>query len=149
MFAIILFVNLMGCTIKPTDLPITKKKPNNFYYTNLLAQSFKNDDSPKITLFQVNLHKDKELPKEGMENIKGFFKNIKQRDFINKPALLPSKPEYKIYINTSKEKYVVNVYNEKYISIFPWDGVFSMDYIDTSNLYTLYNFYGLCKYYFK
>ena len=149
LFLIILSISITGCTIKATDIPFTKNKPNNYYYTNLLAQNFKDDNFPKITLFHVNLNKDKELPKEGMENIVGFFKNIKQRNFISKPASLPSKPQFKIYINTKKEKYVVNVYNEKYISIYPWDGVFSMDYIDTTDLYALYNFYGLCTYYFK
>ena len=146
---ILLSISITSCTIKPTDIPITKKKPNNYYYTNLLAQSIKDDNSPKITLFEINLHKDKDLPKEGIENLLGFFKNIKQRNFINKPTILPSKPQFKMYIITRGEKYVINVYNEKFISIYPWDGVYSMDYIDTTNLYTLYNLYGLCKYYFK
>jgi hypothetical protein len=140
---------LTGCGIKSTDLPITRKKPNNYYYTNLAAQSLIKNNEVKVSIMEMNLLKEKPLPKEGNENLIGFFKTLRSQSFISKPADLPSKPQFKIFITGRNEKYVINVFNDKYVSIFPWDGVYTMDYIDMTNVNVLYNLNGLCKYFFK
>lgn len=140
---------ISGCGIKASDIPFEIKKPNNYFYTNQIIQSIGTGENIKGTLFEFNLHKEKELPKEGVENIMGFFKSLKNINFISKPQDLPDKPQYKLYITTNNEKFVLNVYNEKYLSIHPWDGVYSEDYIDMTEIYTLYNLHGLCKYFFK
>lgn len=144
-----LLANLTGCNIKSTDLPLVKKKPNTYYYTEQLAKNFESGVKLSGILLETNLHKEMDLTAEGADLIKGFLKNIKTKNFIEKPADLPDKPRYRIYINGAKEKYVINVYNEKYSSVQPWDGVYSMDYIDMSNVYTLYNLHGLCKHFFQ
>lgn len=144
-------VIFMGCTIKigsytVNNLTVTKKKDNNFYYTNNLAKHLTLDSSTKIKLLDTNFYKEKELSEEDIVIVKNFTKALKKPNFIEKPKELPEKPAYKLFFTFSKEKYVVNIYNEKYISVYPWDGTYSMDYIDMEGIQPLYNIYGLCKY---
>jgi hypothetical protein len=150
---ILLFVPVifMGCTIKigsytVNNLTVTKKKSNNFYYTNNLAKHLTLDSSTKIKLLDTNFYKEKELSEEDIVIVKNFTKALKKPNFIEKPKELPERPAYKLFFTFSKEKYVVNVYDEKYISVYPWDGTYSMDYIDMEGIQPLYNIYGLCKY---
>ncbi|HID0886129.1 TPA: DUF4883 family protein, partial [Clostridium botulinum] len=60
-----------------------------------------------------------------------------------------SKPLYKIFFTFEKDKYIINVYNKQYISVYPFDGNFSMDYIDMNNIPEAYNLYNLCNFLFN
>ena len=44
------------------------------------------------------------------------------------------KPPYRLYFNFKNKSYVVEVYNEKYLSIYPWDGNYPRDYINMDSL---------------
>jgi hypothetical protein len=140
---------LCGCGIKAEDMPITRKKPNNFYYTNLLANSLISNSNIKVTMYELNLHKEKETNADDLDSIVTFFKALSPKNFINKPSDLPQKPKYKIFIAIDNQKHTINVYNEKYITIHPWDGIYSEDYIDISNINARYNIYELCKYFYR
>jgi hypothetical protein len=144
----ILFI---GCNIKfgnytINNFTIVKKKPNNLYYTNNLLKNITLESSMKITLLDTNFYNEKELSKEDIDTVKNFSKALKKNNFIEKPKDLPEKPSYKLFFTFKKEKYVMNIYNEKYISVHPWDGTYSMDYINMEGVQPLYNIYGLCKY---
>lgn len=43
------------------------------------------------------------------------------------------------------KNYVMNVYNHEYLSVQPWDGDFSMDYISTINIPYRFSIYNVCK----
>jgi hypothetical protein len=140
---ILLPMLLLGCNL---NLNFNGKKTNNFYYTNLLAKDLTLKTSYKCSVIDTNFYKEKVLRKEDADIIKKFTKALNKDSFIERPKDLPAKPMYKIIIVFDKEKYIVNVYNEKYISIFPWDGNFKMDYIDMSSLEASNNLFGLCTY---
>ena len=104
-------------------------------------------ESPtELYALYMNFYKKKDFSKEDLTTTSQFFNSLTNASFIAKPANLPAKPLYKIFLTFSENKYVINIYDEKYISIYPWDGDFNMDYIDTSKMYKNYNLYGLCKY---
>ena len=132
---------LLGCNIN-----FSGKKTNNFYYTNLLAKGLTLETSYKCSVIDTNYYKEKLLSKEDSDTIKKFTGALDKSSFIDKPIDLPQKPMYKLIIVFSKEKYIINVYNEKFISVFPWDGSFKMDYIDMTKIKVSYNLFGLCKY---
>jgi hypothetical protein len=141
----------MGCTFKIgsytiNNLTVTKKKPNNFYYTNNLTKNLTLESSIKIKLLDTNFFKEKDLLGDDITTVKKFTEALKKPNFIERPKDLPEKPVYKLFFTFSKEKFVVNVYNERYLSVYPWDGTYSMDYIDMAGIQPLYNIYGLCKY---
>ena len=138
---ILLPMLLLGC-----DINFNGRKANNFYYTNLLAKGLTLETSYKCSIVDTNFYKETVLSKDDAYTIKKFTKALNKNSFIERPKDLPQKPKYKIIIVFSKEKYVINVYNEKFVSVFPWDGSFPMDYIDMSKIQVSYNLYGLCKY---
>jgi len=132
---------LLGC-----DINLNGRKIDNFYYTNLLAKDLTLETSYKCSIVDTNYYKEIAISKEDANTIKNFTKALNKSSFIERPKGLPQNPKYKIIIVFPKDKYVINVYNEKFVSVFPWDGTFPMDYIDMSKLQVSYNLYGLCKY---
>lgn len=138
---ILLPLLLLGCNIN-----LSGKKMDNFYYTNLLAKDLTLETAYKCSVLDTNFYKEKALSKEDIDIIKKFMGAVNKSSFVEKPIDLPQKPVYKLIFVFSKDKYVINVYNEKIISVFPWNGSFKMDYIDMSNLQVSYNLFGLCKY---
>ncbi len=138
-----------GCTSKTYNMIIMNKKPSKFYYTSELCKELNETKGFTASIFQVNLHKEVPILKEDLSTIENFFTNLNTENFIDKPEGIKEKPQYKIFIESNNEKFVVNVYDEKYISIHPWDGTFEMDYIDMSDVYKAYNLYGFCKYILK
>lgn len=142
---------LIGCRVKLgsyiiNNFTVIRSKPNNYYYTNNLAKNLTLETEFKVKLLDTNFYKEKDLSKEDVDTIKNFAKSLKKSNFIDKPKELPDKPLYKIFLTFSKDKYVINVYNEKYIAVYPWDGSYTMDYVDMDGIQTLYNLFGLCKY---
>lgn len=142
---------LMGCTIKVgsytiNNFTVTKKKPNNYYYTNDLLKNLTLESSFKIDVLDTNFYKEKELSKEDIDTVKNFGKSLKTSNFIEKPKELPDKPSYKLFFKFEKSKYVINVYDKKYLSVYPWDGTYPMDYIDMEGIQPHFNLFSLCKY---
>lgn len=123
-----------------------RKKPTNYYYTNLLGKSLTLQDANKAVVVEMNFNKEKVVPKEDIETIKNLIRNLKKSNFIEKPKELPAKPAYKILLSFKDDKYVINIYNDRFLSIHPWDGTHPMDYIDMNNIEISQNLFYICKY---
>ena len=142
---IIFLFNFTGCSFITNFL--NDEKPTNFYYTNGLITFYKQEKPESVTIFYSDLYKERSLDKKNYVEIENFLNELKSEFFIEKPSNLAEVPAYKIYVEFEKIKYVINVYNEKYISIYPWDGKYDMDFVDMTKIPLAYNLYGLCKYY--
>ena len=149
--AIIISILSFGCSAKfgnvvINNFTLTINKPNMYYYTNLISNLLILDSNLEVKLLDTSFYKEKELSKDDIDTIKNFTKALKKYNFIEKPKGLPQKPAYKLFFTFDKKKYIINVYNEKYLAIYPWDGTYPMDYIDMTGTQNLYNLYGLCQY---
>jgi hypothetical protein len=129
---------------------LNKKKPYDFYYTNLLAKNLSLEKITSIKALDINYYKIEDVSEDDTSTVKDFMKYISKNDFSLKPIDLPETPIYKLFftLKDSNEMFVINVYNSKYLSVYPWDGDFDVDYIDMSNVPARYNIYNLCKYIF-
>ncbi len=145
----IIAILFMGCNYNLGNVMFNKNKPNNFYYTNLLAKNLKLQVSYKCVVLDTNLCKEKNLENDNKLIIKNMIKALSKKNFIEKPKDLPDKPAYKMFFTFNKDKIVVNIYNEKFISIYPWDGEYAMDYLDMSGIPISLNLYDLCKFMFN
>lgn len=145
LFLIIILINITGCN--KIDKTINSEKPNNYYYTNGLITAYKNEGPKTITIFHSELYKERALDKSTYNDVESFLNDLKSDLFIEKPSNLPKVPLYKLNLEFNKIKYVINVYNEKYASIYPWDGKFDMDFIDMTTIPLSHNLYGICRYY--
>ncbi|MFD3157687.1 DUF4883 family protein [Haloimpatiens sp. FM7330] len=147
-FVIIGIILLSTILFSACSIPISskQKKPNNQYYYNLLANNIVYNKKYTISVLDTNFYKNKKVENKNLSILMHFMNSISKNNFIKKPNDLPSKPAYKLFFEFKNEKFVINIYNEKYISIYPWDGKYEMDYLDMSNVYAAYNLYGFCKY---
>ena len=139
-------LGLFGCTYSFDKSIFIKSKPTNYYYTNLLMKDLSLEAPTELYALYMNFYKKEDFSKEDLSTFSNFFNSLNDANFIAKPANLPAKPLYKIFLTFSENKYMINIYNENFISIYPWDGDYSVDYIDTTKMYKAYNLYGLCKY---
>jgi hypothetical protein len=89
------------------------------------------------------------LDADTITDIATMFKSLNGKNFISRPNKLPAKPAYKILLIFKQQKLLVNVYNQQYISVYPWDGEYPMDYIITSKIPISLNLYNLGNYMFK
>jgi hypothetical protein len=145
----IITILFVGCNYNFSSINFQKTKPNNFYYTNVLAKDLTLESSYKCIILNTNFYSEKELSKENTDTIKAMLKSLNKNNFISKPTDLPAKPNYKIFLTFNKDKFIINVYNEKYLCIYPWDGSFPMDYIDMTGIPASQNLYSLAKYIFN
>lgn len=146
---IVISILFVGCNYNFSNISFKKNKPNNFYYTNILAKNLTLESSIKCVILDTNFYKQKELKKENIDTIKSMLKTLNKDNFVSKPKDLPEKPVYKIFFTFNKEKLIINVYNERYLSVYPWDGNYSMDYIDMNKIPISLNLYSLCKFMFN
>lgn len=142
---IFLALILIGSIFFSANLYLNRKKPNNYYYTNLLAKNLTLNKNYEVRVLDTNFYKTEHLAKEDIDLIEKFLKELRKPNFISKPVSLDEKPKYKIFFNfpENKEKFVINIYDSEYISIQPWDGEFMMDYISMKNIPLRYNLYSL------
>lgn len=144
LFLLCCIVIFTGCNV---TLPYKNGiKPNSYYYTNLLAKDLSLEKGYKILEIDMNFYNEEAIDKGNIDTIKGFIHLLKDKNFVKKPKDLPSKPLYKMIFTFAKDKFVINVYNQNYISIFPWTGDYDMDYISMTSLPISYNLFNLSKY---
>ena len=139
-------LSLFGCKYNLNKNAFIKSKPNNYYYSNLIMKDLSLEKPAELYGLYMNFYKKKDFSKEDLSTLVNFFNSLNNESFVEKPANLPTKPQYKIFLTFSENKYIINVYNKNFVSVYPWDGSYNMDYIDTSKMYKAYNLYGLCKY---
>ena len=133
-----------GCDLL---LPYTNvTKPSSYYYTNLLAKDSGLEKKYKVLIIDMNFYNERLINNGNIDTVNSFIHSLTNKNFISKPKDLPSKPLFKIIFSFSKDKFVINVYNENYLSIFPWTGNYEMDYISMKDIPVSYNLLNLSKY---
>ncbi|SQB34504.1 putative lipoprotein [Clostridium cochlearium] len=129
------------------SLKSNKKDMELNYYTNKLVENINSEPDYQCVIVDTNFYREEYLQKENLSIVKNFLNSINKNSYVlyNKKTI-PQKPLYKIFLIFSNEKFVINVYNENYVSIHSWDGYHRMDYIDTSSIPYSYNLYNLCNF---
>ena len=136
-----LLVFLFFSCSNPKYINLSKKTSRYFYSQNL--NKLMQTDEFKLTILDSNFYKELNVNNEDKLVVSKFLSSLSSNNFINKPEDIPSKPIYKFFIKFSHDKYVINVFNENLVSIFPWDATHEEDYIlieDVPIRYNLFNF---------
>ncbi len=138
-----------GCGINLNEYPGSSDKPFINYYSSELAKDLSENQSLEIMVFETNLSSEVNVSEADKEVFISFLGNLKEDSFIANVSdyiELPKVPAFKLYIKTYKNKYVINVYNEKVISLYPWDGLYEEDFLTMEYTPKAYNLHSLCKY---
>lgn len=141
LIAIVVCIIAAGC-----NSILVLNKPTLFYYTNIFSKQLQQENSYLCIVLDTNFYKEETLSSADKKTINNFVTNLHKDNFIIKPKDLPQKPAYKIFFTIKSTKYVMEIYNEKYVTFYPWDGNYEEDYINMSSLPISYNLYSLCKF---
>ncbi|MFL0252341.1 DUF4883 family protein [Clostridium neuense] len=142
-FSILIFICLTACGC---SFSFNQKKPYIFYYTNELSKNFHTEKQIKASLIDTSYYKNHNLSSDEINDFYNFLSALRKHNYIKRPKDLPNKPLYRLFFTFSKNKYVLDVYNEKYASIYPWDGSYEKDFLNISDIPASINPYSLCKY---
>jgi hypothetical protein len=136
-----------GCT--NIKLSLNKEKMQLNYYTHQLVDSINEAKPTRISVFYREFFKEFDFPSTESEDIMSFLNVLDESYFIEKPTDLPESYKYKVYFEFDNKKYGITIFNEKYISIYSWDGKYEVDYVNITEVPTSYNIYGICRYFIE
>ena len=137
---------LIGCTNfnKAQYIP-PREKPTLNYYTNEIKSKLDNKESFNIKVFDMNVYKYYEVSKDEHTILLEFIDSLSSDNFSLEidNSLIPA---FKVIIEFSDSKYVINAYSDTLVTIYPWDGVYKEDIISMENVSDYYNIYKFCDY---
>lgn len=140
-----LVILLTGCNTSNIQYINFSTKPNNYYYTNEIYQKVINNEKYTLQVFDENLYKYYDVAPEDYNLLKEFIDSLNKESFGEKIDTKVD-PPYKLIIQFDNIKYIINAYNEKDITVYPWDGVFEEDRLTMEGIPDYYNIYKYCEY---
>jgi len=121
-----------------------KTKNCNFYYTSKLLNKVNEKKDFEIKALYMSYYKTKVLSTEEKGIVIKYLKSVNESDF-KESRENKEKPVYRLYINFKDEIYIIDIFNNEDIGIFPYDGDFQQDVLKMNSKYRCYNLYYLCK----
>lgn len=145
-FILILILTIQGCGFSDPKYINLKDKPNNSYYTNEIKEKLLNGEDYSLSIFNTDLYKNFDISEEEKDTIKNFISSLSSNNYKDDLDIKDKEPyQMKITFNESS-KYILRIYDNNYISISPWDGIFEPDILTMEDIPTRYNLYDFCKY---
>lgn len=145
LFLIVALLFLQGCSLNTARYINFEQSPSKSYYTEKIKENLKNNEDYTLQVFDTNLYKHFPVDKEDLGILKDFLSNLSDEAFLEEYAP-KNKEKFRLIVNFSDEKYIIKIYDNKTSTITPWDGNYSEDIIDMSNLPTHFNLYDFCDY---
>jgi hypothetical protein len=140
---LLLLSTLTGCSSENPKYINFSTKPNNHYYTDQLKNKILTDENFTIYVFDTNLYKEIEVSKEENPIIKNFISSLISDNYSNDEV--KNKEIYRLKIVFSDDKYLIKVFDNSVVSIFPWDGNYQEDIISIKDLPLRYNLLDFCN----
>ncbi|MBB6622206.1 DUF4883 family protein [Clostridium gasigenes] len=135
-----------GCTVAQNPEYISlKTKPNTHFYTGEIYSKLSKDEPYTLKIFDMNVYKYFNVNTREHSIVLEFIENLKDPNF-NIEIDSKLEPRYKLIIEFEDSKYVINAYNEKELSVYPWDGTFPEDTISMEDVPDYYNIYKFCEF---
>ncbi|MBU3102536.1 DUF4883 family protein [Clostridium gasigenes] len=135
-----------GCTVAQNPEYISlKTKPNTHFYTGEIYSKLSKDEPYTLKIFDMNVYKYFSVNTREHSIVLEFIENLKEPNF-NIEIDSKLEPRYKLIIEFEDSKYVINAYNEKELSVYPWDGTFPEDTISMEDVPDYYNIYKFCEF---
>lgn len=127
-------------------------KPSKNYYTAKLSRDIIYNNNIEMSSLETNFYKKFTLNSDEMGEIIRFLSLLKDEFFLETDEIVDmkeienTKPQYKLTINISDNKYCIEAVDENYIKIFLWDGKYVEDYIKINDLPMGENLFYYLKY---
>lgn len=138
---------LQGCSYEKPEYIHFEKKPSLNFYTNEINNKILKGKNYSIEIFDTNISKTTKIDDSEKVIIEDLINSLNNDSYKKVKKIKELEPyQIKVKFNDKNDKYVINVYNNEYITISPWDGIFEMDYISMENVPERYNLYNFCEY---
>ena len=142
---ILLIILLPGCNFNKAQYIRPNNKPTINYYTKEIHERLGKNESYKLKIFDLNVYKYYNVTEEEHSILPEFIESLSEKNY-NATIDSNLSPQYKLMIEFSDGKYIINIYDDKLISIYPWDGVYEEDVISMEGVSDYYNLYKFCEY---
>lgn len=124
-----------------------KEKSSLNYHTENLKSNILNNDL-KIRILDMNIYSELIVDNEDERILYDLLNNLKDSNFIKKETL-PNKPLYKFFIDLSSEKYVIDIYGDDLITLYPWDSDINKDFLSLKDIPNAFKLEAFCQYAFN
>ncbi|ATD55468.1 DUF4883 family protein [Clostridium chauvoei] len=143
---ILLFICILpGCSLAGPEYINAKNKPTPYFYTEEIYTKLVNKESYTLKIFDLNVYKYYDVNPEEHSILLEFIESLKESSY-DTTLEENIKPRYKLIIEFENAKYVINAFNDKQISVYPWDGIYKEDIITMEDVPAYYNLYKFCEY---
>ncbi|AYE35373.1 DUF4883 family protein [Clostridium septicum] len=136
---------LSGCGLTGPEYINSKNKPTPYFYTEEIYSKLTKKEHYTLKIFDLNIYKYYDVNPEEHSIVLEFIECLKKESY-NTNIDAGINPRYKLIIEFDDAKYVINAFNDKQISINPWDGIYEPDYISMDGIPDYYNLYKFCDY---
>ncbi|EOU1594143.1 DUF4883 family protein [Clostridium perfringens] len=145
-FLITLCFSLILISCSKINIP-SKEKPSLNYHTKNLSELVSKNNI-KIRVLDMNIYSEVIVDNEDVRIIDDLLKSLKDSNFINEEPL-PNKPLYKNFIDLNSEKYVIDIYGDDLITLYPWDSDVRKDYLSLKDIPNSFKLEPFCQYVFN
>lgn len=140
---LLLLFTLTSCGVENPKYINFSTKPNNHYYTDQLENKILTDENFTLYVFDTNLYKEIEVSKEENPILKNFISSLALDNYFNNE--IKNKEIYRIKVVFNDDKYLISIFDNSTVSIFPWDGNYKEDIISIKDLPLRYNLLDFCN----
>ena len=145
----ILSITISGCEANKPQYIHFEKKPKINYYTCEIGTLLLNKKDYSLELYNTNLCRNTILNNDDKKILINIINNTKEENYIDDCDNIDNnnKIPYELKIKfESGEIFIIKIFDESLVSINPWDGIYSEDYIKTDTFPTKYNLYNFCTF---
>lgn len=141
---IILFLFLLqGCSFKdPKYIHFEEKEIPNFYI-NEISSKLLNGEDFSMEIFNTNLYKRIKIDDSEKIVIDNFINALTEANYLDNEKPI-TRESYEMRLIFKDEKYIIKVYSENIVTVFPWDGIYEEDLINMINIPQRYNLMDFC-----
>ncbi len=140
---LLLLFTLNGCTFENPKYINFSTKPNNHYYTDELKNKILNNKKFTLYVFDTNLYKELEVPIEENPILENFISSLTDDNYSDEK--IDIKEPFRLKIVFDDNKYLIKIFNNSVVSIYPWDGNYKEDIISIKDLPLRYNLFDFCN----
>ncbi|WP_300385057.1 DUF4883 family protein [Clostridium sp.] len=144
-FSLFVSFNFTGCNLNTSQYIRPKTKPSKNYYTIEIQEKISDNLEYTLKIFDMDYYKYYDVNMEEHSILPEFIDSLSSENYS---ATLEDdlKPQYKLIIEFSDSKYIINLYENNLLSIHPWDGIFKEDILTLDGISDYYNPYKFCEY---
>ena len=144
---IFIFITTLFISCSNIEYSRNATKPIENYYTKTI-KSLKSETIKEIKLIENKFYKEVILDKTSSNLILEMISSLDESKIVE---ALNDNVEclFKLHIESNTNKYVIDVYGNDIISVYPWDGIYEKDFIDISELPLSLKAESICNFILK